>query len=87
MESIKKPVDTQEKCEAYAVMAKKVNEHNENCQVGDMIWIIEDREDAYTVVEAYAKEASSNEPSEIDDIEMSIIEQEYRLTLLENGIV
>lgn len=88
MESIKKPIDTQEKCDAYAKMAKSVNKHNAACKVGDTLWNIEDGEDAYTVVEAGIFEEVSKEDrmTEIDVLSDLLVDQEYRLTLLENGV-
>ncbi len=89
MESVKKPIDTQEKCDAYAKMARSVNEHNAACKIGDILWDIEDGEDAYTVVEAGALEAPSEEEcvSEIDILSDLVVDQEYRLILLENDII
>jgi hypothetical protein len=88
MESVKKPIDTQEKCDAYAKMAKSVNEHNAACKVGDTLWNIEDGEDTYTVVEAGVLEEVSKEDrmTEIDILSDLVIDQEYRLILLENDI-
>ena len=88
MESIKKPIDTQEKCDAYAKMAKSVNKHNAACKVGDILWKIEDGEDTYAMMEAGVLEAQSEEKriSEIDMLSDLVIDQEYRLTLLENDV-
>lgn len=47
---IMKPVTTQEECDAYATMAKALNEHNQTCTIGDTMWAVEDKEACYEVV-------------------------------------
>lgn len=49
--TIAKPVETQEQCDAYAIMAEAVNAHNTACGVGDTLWVIEDKADCYEVAE------------------------------------
>ena len=49
--ALAKPVETQEQCDAYAVMAKAVAEHNGICAVGDTLWSIEEEETCYKVAD------------------------------------
>ena len=47
--ALAKPVETQAQCDAYTAMVEAVNAHNAACAVGDMLWVIEDGTDSYTV--------------------------------------
>ena len=47
--ALAKPVETQTQCDAYTTMVEAVNAHNAACAVGDMLWVIEDGTDSYTV--------------------------------------
>lgn len=90
--SLVKPVATQEECNAYAEMAEAVNNHNNQCAVGDTLWVIEDNEAAYTVAEGNVMEESktaeaSSTPTntelaqQITNIQLALCE------LYEGGIV
>ena len=95
--SVAKPVETQEDCDRYSAMAKAVNEHNWACAVGDMTWSIEDKPDRYEVVEGGALPEPTPAPPSLEDkiaelqaaqtdTDSLMVDQEYRLTLLELGI-
>lgn len=85
--SIAKPVETQEQCDAYSDMAQAVNEHNFACKVGDMMWSIEDLADRYEVQESgVVPEPTPAEPTPQEDTEALLVDQEYRITLLELGV-
>lgn len=62
---IKKPIITQEECDAYSACVEVINKHNETAQPGEATWTIEDKDDYYEVVEAGAV------PSEEDNLEES----------------
>ena len=95
--SMAKPVETQEACDAYAAMAEAVNAHNRAASVGDTLWCIEEQENCYAVVEGSAMpepgapEASLEEQVAAlqdaqTDTDSLLVDQEYRLTLLELGL-
>ena len=50
--SIKKPIKTQEDCNLYSEMILKINEHNNNATPGEHIWVIDDKEDHYEIIES-----------------------------------
>ena len=66
--ALAKPVETQTQCDAYTTMVEAVNAHNAACAVGDMLWVIEDGTDSYTVAadvvvrEPTAEELENFEP-------------------------
>ena len=95
--TIEKPLMTKEACDSYAAMARAVNTHNAACKVGETLWLIQDGETCYTVVEA----GTLSEPEEAKptleeqiaavqaaqtDTDALVVDQEYRLTLLELGV-
>ncbi len=95
--TIEKPLMTKEACASYAAMAQAVNMHNAACTVGETLWLIQDGETCYTVVEA----GTLSEPEEVKptleeqiaavqaaqtDTDALVVDQEYRLTLLELGV-
>ena len=47
--ALRKPILTQEECDAYAAMAQAVDDHNAAGGDTDTKWKIEDGEDSYTV--------------------------------------
>ncbi len=84
---IRKPVQTQAQCTAYAAMAEAVNTHNAACAVGDTLWAIEDNEDCYTVAEGgTVPEPETPAPAAEDDLAALMVDHEYRITLLELGV-
>lgn len=60
---IKKPIITQEECNAYSACVEVINKHNESAQPGEVTWTMEDKSDYYEVVE------SGVIPSEEDNLE------------------
>lgn len=77
--TIAKPVETQEKCTAYAAMAEAVNVHNAACTVGDTLWVIEDKADCYEVAEG----ETVPEP----ELASTLPTTEERLAALEAGLI
>lgn len=49
---IAKPVTTQEECDAYAMMSRIINEHNNSVRPGNELWSIAEKENCYEVVSA-----------------------------------
>lgn len=49
---IMKPVETQEQCDQYSVMATQLNAHNSVAAPGDALWAIDDKEDRYEIIES-----------------------------------
>ena len=95
--TIEKPLMTEEAYASYARMARHVNVHNAACKPGETLWLIHDGETCYTVVEAGT--ASEPEPAKPTleeqiaavqaaqtDTDALVVDQEYRLTLLELGV-
>lgn len=97
---IQKPVITQAECDAYSAVVDAIIAHNEAVAVGDALWAMDDRADAYVVVECGTKTDSADGPkpphtleeqiaalqAAQDDADALNVDQEYRLTLLELGI-
>ena len=91
---IKKPIETAEECALYAEAAQTVNRHNTGCETGQTLWSIEDKGDHYEVIEDGAAEAPAPTVSQQlatlqtaqEDTDALLVDQEYRLTLLELGI-
>lgn len=50
--SIMKPVETQEQCDQYSAMATQLNDHNNAALPGDALWVIDDKEDRYEIIES-----------------------------------
>lgn len=95
--TIEKPLMTREAYTAYTAMARAVNMHNAACKPGETLWLIQDGKTCYTVVEAGT--ASEPEPAKPTleeqiaavqaaqtDTDALVVDQEYRLTLLELGV-
>lgn len=97
---IQKPVITQAECDAYSAVVDAIIAHNEAVAVGDALWAMDDRADAYVVVECGTKTDSADGPkppptleerlatmeSAQTDTDSLMVDQEYRLTLLELGL-
>ena len=97
---IQKPAITQAECDAYSAVVDAIIAHNEAVAVGDALWAMDDRADAYVVVECGTKTDSANGPkpprtleeqiaalqAAQDDADALNVDQEYRLTLLELGL-
>lgn len=91
---IAKPVQTAEECKQYATVANAINAHNAVCAPGQTLWGIRDMGTHYEVVENGAKETPKATPEEQlaalqtaqEDTDTLLVDQEYRLTLLELGI-
>ena len=49
---IMKPVETQEQCDQYSVMATQLNANNIVAAPGDALWAIDDKEDRYEIIES-----------------------------------
>ena len=49
---IMKPVETQEQCDQYSVMATYINNHNSAALPGSALWAIDDKEDRYEIIES-----------------------------------
>ena len=49
---IMKPVEAQEQCNQYSVMATCINDHNSAALPGDALWAIDDKEDRYEIIES-----------------------------------
>lgn len=97
---IQKPVITQAECDAYSAVVDAIIAHNEAVAVGDALWAMDDRADAYVVVECGTKTDSADGPkpprtleerlaalqAAQDDADALNVDQEYRMTLLELGL-
>mgnify|MGYP004516757075 FL=1 len=97
--TLAKPVETQAQCDAYAAMAKAVDAHNAACAVGDTLWSIEEEADCYKVVdggtvpdpadlpepEPTLKEQLEALQAAQTDTNAMMVDQEYRITMLELG--
>ena len=97
---IPKPVITQEECDAYSAVADAITAHNAAATVGEALWSMDDQPEAYVVVEAGTKPDPADAPkptptleerlatmeSAQTDTDSLMVDQEYRLTLLELGL-
>ena len=97
---IQKPVITQAECNAYSAVVDAITAHNAAAAVGETLWSMDDQPEAYVVVEAGAQPDPADAPkppptleerlatmeSAQNDTDSLMVDQEYRLTLLELGI-
>ena len=97
---ILKPAITQEECDAYSAVADAITAHNAAATVGEALWSMDDQPEAYVVVEAGTKPDPADAPkptptleerlatmeSAQTDTDSLMVDQEYRLTLLELGL-
>lgn len=97
---ILKPVITQEECDAYSVVVDAITAHNAVAAVGEALWSMDDQPEAYVVAEASTKPDPADAPkptptleerlatveSAQNDTDSLMVDQEYRLTLLELGV-
>lgn len=91
---IKKPVETAEECALYTEAAQAVNRHNADCETGQTLWGIEDKGDHYEVIEDGVVEVPAPTVGQQlaalqtaqEDTDALLVDQEFRLTLLELGI-
>ena len=97
---IPKPVITQAGCNAYSAVVDAIAAHNGAAAVEDVLWAIDDQLDAYAVVECGTKTDSADGPKPPHTLEEQIValqatqsdtdalmvDQEYRVTLLELGL-
>ena len=97
---ILKPVITQEECDAYSAVVEAITTHNAAAAVGEALWRMDDQPEAYVVVEAGTQPDPADAPkptptleerlatveSAQTDTDSLVVDQEYRLTLLELGV-
>ena len=97
---IQKPVITQEECDAYSAVVDAISAHNAAAAVGEALWSMDDQPEAYVVVEAGTQTDPADAPKPTptlkerlatienaqNDTDSLMVDQEYRLTLLELGI-
>ena len=97
---IPKPVITQEECDAYSAVVDAINAHNAAAAVGEALWSMDDQPEAYVVVEAGTQPDPADAPkptptpeerlaameSAQTDTDSLVVDQEYRLTMLELGV-
>lgn len=97
---ILKPVITQEACDAYSAVVDAINAHNAAAAVGEALWSMDDQPEFYVVVEAGTQPDPADAPkptptleerlatveSAQTDTDSLMVDQEYRLTLLELGV-
>ena len=97
---IPKPVITQEECDAYSAVVDAITAHNAAAAVGDALWSMDDQPEFYVVVEAGTQPDPADAPKPsptLDerlatmeatqtDTDSLMVDQEYRLTLLELGV-
>ena len=97
---IPKPVITQEECDTYSAAVGAITAHNAAAAVGEALWSMDDQPEAYVVVEAGTKPDPADAPKPTPTLEERLatmetaqtdtdslmVDQEYRLTLLELGI-
>lgn len=97
---IPKPVIMQEECDAYSAVVDAITAHNAAAAVGEPLWSMDDQPEAYVVVEAGTQPDPADAPkpsptleerlatmeSAQNDTDSLMVDQEYRLTLLELGI-
>ncbi len=97
---ILKPVITQEECDAYSAVVDAITAHNAAAAVGEALWSMDDQPEAYVVVEAGTQPDPADAPkptptveewlatmeSAQTDTDSLVVDQEYRLTMLELGV-
>lgn len=97
---IQKPVITQAECDAYSAVVDAITAHNAGAAVGEALWSMDDQPEAYVVVEAGTQPDPADAPkptptleerlatveSAQNDTDSLMVDQEYRLTLLELGV-
>lgn len=97
---IQKPVITQEECNSYSAVVDAIIAHNAAAAVGDALWSMDDQPEAYVVVKAGTQPDPADAPkptptleerlatveSAQTDTDSLMVDQEYRLTLLELGV-
>lgn len=97
---ILKPVITQEECDAYSAVVDAITAHNAAAAVGEALWGMDDQPEAYVVVEAGTQPDPADAPkptptlderlaameSAQTDTDSLVVDQEYRLTMLELGV-
>lgn len=97
---IPKPVITQEECDTYSAVVDAITSHNAGAAVGETLWSMDDQPEAYVVIEAGTQPDPADAPkptptlderlatmeSAQTDTDSLVVDQEYRLTLLELGI-
>ena len=97
---IPKPVITQDECDAYSAVVDAITAHNAAAAVGDALWSMDDQPEFYVVVEAGTQPDPADAPKPsptLDerlatmeatqtDTDSLMVDQEYRLTLLELGV-
>ena len=97
---IPKPVITQEECDAYSAVVDAITAHNAAAAVGEALWSMDDQPEAYVVVEAGTQPDPADAPkptptpeerlaameSAQTDTDSLVVDQEYRLTMLELGV-
>lgn len=97
---ILKPVITQEECDAYSAVVDAITAHNAAAAAGTALWSMDDQPEAYVVVEAGTQPDPADAPkptptleerlatmeSAQNDTDSLMVDQEYRLTLLELGV-
>lgn len=97
---ILKPVITQEECDAYSAVVDAITAHNAGAAVGEALWSMDDQPEAYVVIEAGTQPDPADAPkptptlddrlatmeSAQTDTDSLMVDQEYRLTLLELGV-
>lgn len=97
---IMKPVITQEECDAYSAVVDAITSHNAAAAVGEALWSMDDQPEAYVVIETGTQPDPADAPkptptleermatveSAQNDTDSLVVDQEYRLTLLELGV-
>lgn len=97
---IQKPVITQAECDAYSAVVDAITAHNAGAAVGEALWSMDDQPEAYVVVEAGTQPDPADAPkptptleerlatveSAQTDTDSLVVDQEYRLTMLELGV-
>ena len=97
---IPKPVITQEECNTYSTVVDAITAHNAAAAVGDALWSMDDQAEAYVVVKAGTQPDPADAPKPTPtpeerlatmeaaqtDTDSLMVDQEYRLTLLELGL-
>lgn len=97
---IQKPVITQAECDAYSAVVDAITAHNAAAAAGEALWSMDDQPEAYVVVEAGTQPDPADAPkptptleerlatveSAQTDTDSLMVDQEYRLTMLELGL-
>lgn len=97
---IPKPVITQEECDTYSAVVDAITAHNAAAAVGEVLWSMDDQPEAYVVVEAGTQPDPADAPkppptleerlatmeNAQNDTDSLMVDQEYRLTMLELGL-